>query len=170
LQTNWRSAPVCQHGRYQQTFGPEVCGVGLEDVVEIVRALAISMAKRRLARASEAEPASKRASEALKKCCLGPKRYAYVTSTHEGLGLTLKGLVEPRRVVKYLDSLLTALLHLNVGKEGLSKLVDKLKLILKTLEERLGGQWRALKGRGLKGQLAVNQATSATSALGGRWS
>jgi len=59
-------------------------------------------------------------------------------STHEGLGLTLKGLVEPRRVVEYLDSLLTVLLHLNVGKEELSKLVDKLKLILKALEERLG--------------------------------
>ena len=75
--------------------------------------------------------------EALRKCYLGPKEYAYVSSTHEGLGLTLKGMVEPRRVMEYLDSLLTALPHLNVGKEELSKLVDRLKLVLKVLEERL---------------------------------
>ena len=75
--------------------------------------------------------------EALRKCYLGPREYAYVSSTHEGLGLTLKGMVEPRRVMEYLDSLLTALPHLNVGKGELSKLVDKLKLVLKVLEEKL---------------------------------
>ena len=75
--------------------------------------------------------------EALRKCYLGPKEYAYVTLTHEGLGLTLKGMVEPKRVLDYPDSLLTALPHLNVKKGELSKLVDKLKLVLKALEERL---------------------------------
>ena len=76
--------------------------------------------------------------EALRKCYLGPKEYAYVSSTHEGLGLTLKGMVEPRRVLDYLDSLLTALPHLNVSREELSKLVERLKAVLEALEERLG--------------------------------
>ena len=71
------------------------------------------------------------------KCYLGPKEYEYVTKTHEGLGLTLRGLVEPRRVLDYLDSLLVALPRLEASREELARIAERLELASKLIEERL---------------------------------
>ena len=75
--------------------------------------------------------------DVVKRCYLGPKEYAYVTATHEGLGLTLKGLVEPKRVLDYLDSLLTALPHLEASREELARIAEKLELASKIIKEKI---------------------------------
>ena len=86
----------------------------------------------------------------VRKCYLGPDIYDYGSRTHTDLGLTLRGAIEERRVIAYLDAFISSLLSANVEKETLEKILNKLKNLTEELEEILhgeGGKTGKSKGR-----------------------
>jgi len=58
----------------------------------------------------------------------------------EGVGLVLRGLVEPKRALEYFDSLLLALPKVKADKETIAKVVERLELILKVLKKKVEGE------------------------------
>ena len=71
----------------------------------------------------------------VRRCYLGPEEYEYVTRLHRDLGIVLKGAIEERRVVHYLDAFLEALPRANVDRPTLVEILNKLRYLATRLEE-----------------------------------
>jgi len=71
----------------------------------------------------------------VRKCYLGPEEYDYVTRLHQDVGLTLEGAVSDRRVIHYLDAFMTSLTKIELDKETLIEIINKLKHLTSRLEE-----------------------------------
>jgi hypothetical protein len=72
----------------------------------------------------------------VRKCYLGPSEYEYVSRTHEDLGLVLKGLSEPGRVIDYLDAFINSLERLDLDEATLEAIIQKLEELVARLRKR----------------------------------
>ena len=71
----------------------------------------------------------------VRKCYLGPEKYDYVTRLHQDLGIEFRGAVDERRVIYYLDAFMTSLTKIELDKETLIEIINKLKHLTSRLEE-----------------------------------
>jgi len=66
----------------------------------------------------------------VRKCYLGPNIYRYVSLTHE---FSLRGLVDKKRIIRYLQEIAAALARTELEPEE----KEKIKQILKTIEQKI---------------------------------
>ena len=71
----------------------------------------------------------------VKKCYLGPEIYRYVTKTHSREGLALKGLVDPDRVIHYLDTIIAYISTIPLEPAIALRLAQKFEEIAQTLRK-----------------------------------
>lgn len=71
----------------------------------------------------------------LKECYLGPKGgYEYVSRLHEREGLVLKGLLDPGRILEYLDTIVEYVTSTEVEPGLRNEILKRVKRISKALK------------------------------------
>lgn len=74
----------------------------------------------------------------VKKCYLGPETaYIYASTTHQNIGLILRGAHDPERVLDYLDALIRYLEspHFELRPEIMRKIAARLRVLADSLED-----------------------------------
>ena len=77
-----------------------------------------------------------------RKCYLGPDVYTYVTMTHETDGLYLEGLVDRKRLIKYLETILQKIQDLELEPNEKLEIAEKLRKTAEKLEKQATQQER----------------------------